>query len=79
MEETTPEVPEVPKPVAAFAVFIDSKGDVFVERNPDVFKIEVERPATLLEVRRYANEIVMDLQAQAAAEYVAMVGRKAAE
>jgi len=29
----------------------------------------VEREITLLEVRRYASEIIADLQAQAAAEY----------
>jgi hypothetical protein len=65
-----------PEIKTAFAVLIDVNGDVHVERDPAVFSVEIERASTLLEVRRYANEIVMDLQAQAAAEYVAMSARK---
>jgi hypothetical protein len=55
-----------------FAVLVDPAGGVFIERNPKVFTIETEREASLLEVRRYTSEILMDLQAQSAAEYVAL-------
>jgi hypothetical protein len=73
----TEQVDTAPGIKTAFAVLVDTNGDVLVERDPSVFSVELERPATLLEVRRYANEIVMDLQAQASAEYVAMLARKA--
>jgi hypothetical protein len=45
---------------------------MFVERNPQVFSIPVDREATLVEVRRLCSEILMDLQAQAAAEYTVL-------
>ena len=64
----TPEV-ENPKIKTAFAVLIDVDGHVFVERNQELFTLPIEREITLLEVRRYASEILADLQAQAAAEY----------
>ena len=67
----------LPSMKTAFAVLVDTDGNVYVERDPGIFKVDVERPSTLLEVRRYANEIVMDLQAQAAAEYcIATMPRK---
>ena len=74
-DETTTEAlatPETPKITFGFAVLIDEDGNVFVERTKDAFALPVERDATLLEVRRYASEILMDLQAQAAAEYSAL-------
>jgi hypothetical protein len=55
-----------------FAVLVDETGNVFVEKDPAAFAIPVEREATLIEVRRYLSEILMDLQAQAAAEYSAL-------
>jgi hypothetical protein len=64
----TPEA-ENPKIKTAFAVLIDVDGHVFVERNQELFTLPIEREITLLEVRRYASEILADLQAQAAAEY----------
>ena len=80
-ETTTPETtaPEavsddtkLPVLKYGFAILIDEDANVFIERNPSVFSIPVEREATLLEVRRYISEILMDLQAQAAAEHVAI-------
>ena len=70
--ETTPETPATPKLKFGFAVLVSDEGDVFIERTKDVLAIEVEREATLLEVRRYLSEILMDLQAQSAAEYVGL-------
>ena len=70
-EETTTPVestPELPKLKFGFAIVVDLEGNVFIERNTDV--VDVERPASLLEVRRYLAEILMDLEAQSAAEYV---------
>lgn len=61
-----------PKFAFGFAVLVNDKGDVFIERNQKVFVVETEREATLLEVRRYVSEILMDLQAQSAAEYVSL-------
>ena len=71
-ETTTPDAPAGPAIKFAFGVLITEDGNVFVERIPDIFNIPVEREATLLEVRRYTSEILMDLQAQSAAEYVAL-------
>lgn len=56
-------------PVTAFIVVIDAQGNAYLDRATDHLAFEVERPATMLEVRRFCSEIVMDLQAQAAAEY----------
>jgi hypothetical protein len=66
-----PELKEsgAPKIATGFAVLIDVDGHVFVERDRTLFSMPVEREITLLEVRRYASEIIADLQAQAAAEY----------
>jgi hypothetical protein len=66
-EETT--TPEAPKLATGFAVLIDQKGNVFIERTMGVLNAELEREATLIEVRRYCSEILMDIQAQSAAEY----------
>jgi hypothetical protein len=55
-----------------FAVLVDVEGNVFVERTKDAFALPIERDASLLEVRRYTSEILMDLQAQSAAEYVTL-------
>jgi hypothetical protein len=68
-EATTPEAPKIN---FGFAVLVDENGNVFVERTKAAFALPVERDATLLEVRRYASEILMDLQAQSAAEYVTL-------
>jgi len=70
----TPEAaaPTGPKIAYGFAVLITEEGDVFVERKPEVFNLDVSREASLLEVRRYTSEILMDLQAQSAAEYVSL-------
>jgi hypothetical protein len=65
-----PEVSDTPPKIeTGFAVLIDVDGHVFVERDRNLFSMPVEREITLLEVRRYASEIIADLQAQAAAEY----------
>ena len=65
-----PEVSDMPPKIeTGFAVLIDVDGHVFVERDRTLFSMPVEREITLLEVRRYASEIISDLQAQAAAEY----------
>lgn len=66
-EPETGETP--PKIETGFAVLIDVDGHVFVERDKQLFSMPIEREITLLEVRRYASEILADLQAQAAAEY----------
>jgi len=66
-EETTPT--ENPKVKTGFAVLITEDGGVFIERNPQALSIPIEREATLVEVRRCVSEVLMDLQAQAAAEY----------
>ena len=71
-DETTPATPETPKITFGFAVLVDEDGNVFVERTKEALALPVERDATLLEVRRYASELLMDLQAQSAAEYVAL-------
>jgi hypothetical protein len=72
--DTEAEAPttNAPKLVAGFAVLIDEGGNVFIEKSPSVFTVPVEREATLIEVRRYTSEILMDLQAQASAEYSAI-------
>lgn len=71
---TTPDAstPEMPKFKTGFLVFITEDGNVFVEKDATQFALPVEREATLLEVRRYISEILMDLQAQAAAEYTSL-------
>lgn len=72
-ETTTPDVaPDAPKIAFGFAVLVTEDGNVYVERNREAFALTIERDATLLEVRRYASELLMDLQAQSAAEYVTL-------
>lgn len=73
-ETTTPvtDTPDLPKLKYGFAILIAEDGNVFIEKSPSVFAIPVEREATLIEVRRYTSEILMDLQAQAAAEYTTL-------
>jgi len=76
-ETTTPDTteetaPAVPKLIAGFAVLISDDGNVFIEKDPKVFTVPVEREASLLEIRRYSSEILMDLNAQAAGEYAAL-------
>ena len=73
-ETTTPvtDTPDLPKLKYGFAILIAEDGNVFIEKNPSVFSIPVERESTLIEVRRYTSEILMDLQAQAAAEYTSL-------
>lgn len=77
-DETTPHVhedgtehiqEEAPKALTGFAIFVTKDGGVILERNPAVLSIEVEREATLVDVRRSVSEVLMDLQAQTAAEY----------
>lgn len=68
-ETTTDATPSTPKIKTAFAVLVTEDGNIFVERNPSAFSMPVERESTLIEVRRCASEVLMDLQAQAAAEY----------
>ena len=70
--DTTPDAPELPKFKSAFAVLITEDGNVFIEKDPKLFTIPVEREASLLEIRRYSSEILMDLNAQAAGEYAAL-------
>ena len=64
------EIPhQLPKMSTGFVVAISEEGRVFLERNPESMAFEVDREASMIEVRRYLSEILMDLQAQAAAEY----------
>jgi hypothetical protein len=63
---------EAPKPLSGFAVLISPDGGVFIERNPSILSVEVQREASLVEVRRACSDIVMDLQAQTAAEYTVL-------
>jgi hypothetical protein len=78
-EETTTDVttpdasaPAAPKFKFGFVILVSEDGNVFVEKDPALLAIEVERAASLLEIRRYTSEILMDLQAQSAAEYVTL-------
>jgi hypothetical protein len=71
-ETTTPDGVKLPNLKYGFAILVDEDANVFIEKSPSVFSIPVEREATMVEVRRYISEILMDLQAQAAAEYTAL-------
>lgn len=56
-----------------FVVLVDSDGTMYIERNKGAISgVDVERDATLVEVRRYAQEVIFDLAAQAAAEYTTL-------
>jgi hypothetical protein len=69
-EETVEQTQEeAPKPLTGFAVFIGANGSVFIETNPAVLTVPVEKQASLVEVRRACSDVVMDLQAPTAAEY----------
>jgi len=65
-------VPEAPKFRSGFVILISEDGGVFIEKDLAQFSIPVEREASLLEIRRYTSEILMDLQAQASAEYTTL-------
>ena len=72
-EETTTETTEnAPKLKTGFAVLIAEDGSVYVERNVQAISLPLERESTLIEVRRYCSEILMDIQAQSAAEYTVL-------
>lgn len=60
---------EAPKLLTGFAVLVGQDGSVYVERNTQSISLPLDREATLIEVRRYCSEILMDIQAQSAAEY----------
>jgi len=74
--DTTPNAdqstPELPAFKYGFAVLVNDEGTVYIEKNLSLFSIPVEREATLIEIRRYVSEILMDLQAQASAEYTSL-------
>jgi hypothetical protein len=80
-EDTTPHTHEdgtehthedAQRAVTGFAVFVDQDGRISLERNPDALTIPLEREASLIDVRRCISEILMDIQAQTAAEYTVM-------
>jgi exosome complex RNA-binding protein Rrp4 len=71
VEETTSEN-SAPKLMTGFAVLVGLDGSVYVERNTQALSLPLEREATLIEVRRYCSEILMDIQAQSAAEYTVL-------
>jgi hypothetical protein len=56
-----------------FVVLVDTDGTMYIERNKAAIAgVDVERDATLIEVRRYCQEVLFDLAAQAAAEYTTL-------
>lgn len=70
MDENSPVEPqEQPKLLTAFLIAIDVDGRVYLERNKEAIALDIEREASMIEVRRHVSEVLMDLQAQAAAEY----------
>jgi exosome complex RNA-binding protein Rrp4 len=71
VEETTSEN-STPKLLTGFAVLVGLDGSVYIERNTQALSLPLEREATLIEVRRYCSEILMDIQAQSAAEYTVL-------
>ena len=70
--DTTATSEEAPKLRTGFAVLVGEDGSVYVERNSQALSLPLEREATLIEVRRYCSEILMDIQAQSAAEYTVL-------
>ena len=72
-EDTTPHTHEdTQKAFTGFAIFVDQEGRVSLERNPAALTIPLEKEASLIDVRRCVSEILMDIQAQTAAEYTIM-------
>lgn len=67
---STEPTPEAIKLKTAFVIAVDPDGNVLLERDPKSLTLTIEREATLLEVRRYAADILADLAAQASADYV---------
>jgi hypothetical protein len=72
LTEVKSEETAVPKLRTGFAVLVGEDGSVYVERNAQAISLPLEREATLIEVRRYCSEILMDIQAQSAAEYTVL-------
>lgn len=68
-DQDKPVGPPPPKLMMGFAILVDVDGNVYVETNSQVLAVKTDREATLIEIRRYTSEILMDLQAQSAAEY----------
>ena len=68
-DQDKPVGPPPPKLMTGFAILVDVDGNVFVERDQRVLAVQTDREPTLIEIRRYISEILMDLQAQSAAEY----------
>lgn len=71
-QEQPQEETKQPKLVFGFGVFVTEDGNVILERNTEIFRVPVERESSLIEIRRYLSEILMDLQAQASAEYTVL-------
>lgn len=66
MADNTPDV------VAAFVIGFDQDGNPFINPKQEALTFETRREASMIEIRRYLSEILMDLQAQATSEYVAI-------
>ena len=64
--------PEAPMFKHGFVVLVNAEGTVYIEKDLSKFSIPVERESSLIEIRRYVSEILMDLQAQASAEYTSL-------
>jgi len=56
--------------ITGFGVLIGKDGNIFLEMEKDIFSVPVDRDSNLREVRRYMGEILSDINAQTAAEYV---------
>lgn len=70
-ENTTENTETKPVAPAAFVVGFTFDGMPFIDLNASALAFKTEREPTLAEVRRYLSEVLMDLSAQATAEYVA--------
>jgi|GEM_PF-5188755 len=67
------DAPTLPNIKFGFVVLVDTEGTMYIERSKGAITgVDVERDSTLIEVRRYAQEILFDLAAQAAAEYTSL-------
>lgn len=53
--ENTDEVATPPQFKFGFVVLVDQDGGVFIEKNPSILSVPVEREASLIEVRRYSS------------------------